>query len=364
MDQDKIKVIESHLSVQTNKLVTLFNSEAIDESISWLAFKKGYDENSNNYEFTLDSGEGTQVKFIFDEIQITATDGIAFKIVVDGIIANNAEMNITNLRRHGFDDYKNGPIKKRMIDPYKIYQNFRFHDKVFGGSDNYYTSIMDNMLKAIGNAFKAVMRVGQKRQDKTGVADHEKVAQLDFRRDINDSIAAIQLVDTGMTEINEVIKDVRDWFCKIDSSYNTNSAMLYKNPYTGKSYVSMKVNVKFYTNVEKFKTAKDPKTDTRFTLFELSYTVNFNNETNECEVSENQWNYEKAYYFDSPVMQLPTELSNSVEMKAKIGQSVPYPERKRSYSKTMVLSYLSKVIDDMRKTQKVHDALLASLALQ
>ena len=270
-------------------------------------------------------------------------------------------MNITNLRRHGFDDYRYGPIKKHMIDPYKIYQNFRFHDKVFSGSEAYFYFLNADALTHIGKAFEAVMRVGQKRQDKTGIAAHEKVAQLDFKRDIQDSIAAIQLVDTGALEVNEIIKDVRDWFYKIDTTYNTNEAKLYKNPYTGKSCVRMKVNVTLYTDNTKFKTEKDPKTDPRFHLFVVNYIATFDTETNECTVAENLWNYEKPYYFDTPTMTLPAGLKNSADLRAKIGQNIPYPERKSTYEKSTVLKYLSMIINDMRNAQHIHDKLMASL---
>lgn len=364
MDQDTLLKIDNRFASETDKLVNLFKNKAIDNSTSWLAFKKGYDESTKGYEITLDSGAGTQVKFIFSDINIaTDTDAIYYRLVVDGVNANNAEMNITNLRRHGFEDYKYGPAKKHMFDPYKIYQNFRFHDKVYNNNEDYIMRLDNNDIKIIGHAFEAVMRVGQKRQDKTGVAAHEKVAQMDFDRDIKDSIAAIQLVDTGMTEINEVIKDVRDWFSKIETQYNSYDAALYKNPYTGKSYVSMKVNVKFYTDNTKFKTTKDPKTDARYHLFGISYTVIFNNESNDCVVSENQWMYEKPYYFDQPGMELPLTLQSSVDLRAKIGFGVPHPDKNNMYQKSTVLKYLGMVINDMLKAQKVHDALLASLAL-
>ena len=358
MELETLNKIVTSIHKDIALIVNSFNSNRIDGSDGWVAFTKEFDESTKRLETTLDSGEGTAVVLLFDDILVNSDGDVTYKFVIDHIDANNAQMNIVNMRRHGFEDYKAGPRIHNIYDERKYYQHWRFFSKVLSDNDSRYTNVGERSGLWL-NAFKLVMSAGKRRQEKTGVAAHERVAQSNFKQNLSECIAAIQLVDTGMERINAQVAEVRDWFKEIKVDYKSNDTKLYENPYTKGANVVMPVEVSFYTDVNKFKTENEPlDCGERYYLFQCTYHVRFDVVTNECEVDNAKWQTHCAYYFSDPAMKIPDELGSSVTIAAHLDRGV-LDTGDKFCSGEQAMNALGVAIKNMLNAQKLHDAMTA-----
>ena len=363
MELETLNKIVTSIHKDIAHIVNRFNRDRMDGSDGWVAFTKEFDESTKRLETTLDSGEGTTVVLLFDDIWLNSDGDVTYKFVIDHIDANNAQMNIVNMRRHGFDDYKAGPRIHNIYDERKYYQHWRFFSKVLSDNDSRYTNVGERSGLWL-NAFRSVMRVGQRRQEKTGVAAHERVAQSNFKQNLSECIAAIQLVDTGMERINAQVAEVRDWFKEIKVDYKSNDTKLYENPYTKGANVIMPVEVSFYTDVNKFKSKKDPlDCGDRYYLFQCTYHVRFDVVTNDCDVDDTKWQTRYAYYFSDPEMKIPDALGNSVTITAHLDKGVMNTGDDFCTGE-QAMNALSIAIKNMLNAQKLHDAMMAGYAAQ
>lgn len=363
MEIETLNKIVTSIHKDVAHIINKFNRDHMDGSNGWVPFFKDFDETTKRFETTLDSGEGTRVVIFFDDIAINSDGDVSYKFVVDQITANNAQMNIVNMRRHGFSDYAAGPNIHHIFDERRVYQHFRFYSKVLDDSNTRFTNIGERSGLWM-QAFKSVMRVGQRRQEKTGVSDHERVAQSNFKQNLSECISAIQLVDTGMERINSEVAKVRDWFKEIKVDYKSDETKLYENPYTKGANVIMPVEVSFFTDVNKLKTVKDPMDcGDRYYLFQCVYNVRFDVVTNDCEVDNTKWQSRYAYYFSDPEMKIPDSLKRSVTLSAHLDKGV-LNTGSDYCTGDEAMAALNVAIQNMLNAQKVHDAMIAGLASQ
>ena len=354
MTDTQIQRINDRLNSQCNTLADALCEWGIDGSSEWIFFTKNYDAANNNFEAIFDSGDGTAITILFDDILVDPDNVVKFRFVVDNIKANNAAMNIVNMRRHGFSDYANSVVLHNITDERKFYLHYRHYGKVL---DYGYIADIDSERRTLHEAFNSVMRVGQRRQEKTGIRNDEKVAQSLFQQQVSECTSIIQLVDSGLERVNKLFENDMEWFKPFETNYSVNDVKLYINPYTNSKVVTMPVKVTIYTNRDKFMTEDQPEGRYFFTY--IRYVVKFDIDTNDCSIVESKWHYQQPYYFETPTMQLPSAAKGAVKLRGDLTNDVKYLSEREDCSYEDVVENVTKLISNMKQIQKVVDAVNA-----
>ena len=367
MDEIELKNVKRHIEARVNEFEQMLNSDCIASSKTWFAFNKGFDETTRSAEATFDSGFGDSIVVNF--VDIDYRDGRTyFKFVIDTIIVNSAKINITNMRRHGFVDYRQGIIDKGITDPYQIYQNCRFHCKMYESLTYVCTNLVDHK-KDIINALNSVIRIGKRNQDKKGVSDTVIVARNARKTSISECATAIHLVDSGMQYINEVINANAEWLTNIETKYQDAYAKLYHDPYNKTAKVYLPVECTIYSNKDKFTTRIDPlkvaatEDHDKYFLFKFTYYATFDINTDEYGVDEEHWTYSKPNYFNYPKMLFPdTVKANAFMLTANLTDGVFSLTSSNPYTtRTDAIDSFKRVISNMQMAQQVRDNILAQL---
>lgn len=367
MDEIELKNVKRHIEARVNEFEHILNDECIAGSKAWFAFNKGFDETTKSAEATFESGFGDSI--VINLVDIEYNDGRTyFKFVIDTIVVDNAKINITNMRRHGFVDYRQGVIDKGITDPYQIYQNSRFHCKMYDSLTFKCTNLADHK-KDIVNALKSVIRIGKRNQLKNGVSDMVIVARNARKTSISECATAIHLVDSGMQYINAIINANADWFANIETKYQDIYAKLYHDPYNKTSKVYLPVECTIYSNKDKFTTRIDPlkvattEAHDKYFLFKFTYFATFDIDTDEYGVDEERWTYNKPYYFSDPKMKFPDDMkTDGFTLTASLTDGVFSLTSSNPYTtRTDALDSFKKVISNMQMAQQVRDNMLATL---
>ena len=96
MELETLNKIVTSIHKDIAHIVNRFNRDRMDGSDGWVAFTKEFDESTKRLETTLDSGEGTTVVLLFDDIWLNSDGDVTYKFVIDHIDANNAQSFLLN----------------------------------------------------------------------------------------------------------------------------------------------------------------------------------------------------------------------------------------------------------------------------
>lgn len=312
----KIEHVNSFVASHNKAIKTVLDDAKIAGSNNWQPFVKGYDEEHNECEVAFCSGRGDTIFFIYwgfkyrvagnDSSEVLAKHGVV------RITANNAKLNIVNMRRHGWCDSDYVAQRNNItLGTAQAYFFFRENGKTpyseageFVGTTN---------VDGFRRGFENVFRVGERKQEKKGFSGAERFNQSQFKEQLASSKQTIELLDDSGSKIREMIAGYEQYFKPITTSIDTSSAKLHENPYTNELIAELEGTCNI--RIDHTKIPLERTDDDRTVLVRLRYKINYNQTTDKIEIGTT--NFSTAYYGFN------VRCKNSVSIDYNVSRVIP-----------------------------------------
>lgn len=292
----EIEKINNYMERMNQQVTHRFNDSKVDGSKTWVAFTAQYDAVNNKIEACYDSGYGSQVRVCYYGF-IEANGHVKAKAAVETVRVNNAIMNITNMRRHGFKDATE-LAERDHIGEKKLYFYYREHAKEYADYDvshALYLSTSDEWACRLRKGLSRAFDVGERRQNKVGVSNADAVAHAEHKQRVDEARNTIELLDDTGSKLIALVKKYGDVFKEPTPKIDNQSVRNYLNPYTLKSFSTMPCTAKIQLNKTKLDYNKSSNYMDSYSVFEVKYNLAYDEDTSIVTVTDLKYSCDYAF---------------------------------------------------------------------
>lgn len=320
--------VTTFIDSMNKKVLYYINSNKIDNTNTWIAFVDKYNEERNSIEVAYDSGEGSLIKVCYYGFK-EDTDIVLAHAAVENIRVNNAIMNITNMRRHGFKDAMDLAERDNITEKGR-YLYFREHAKEWTTSFNegahaYYDASSESWAKRLCTGCERVFNVGEKRQRKVGVSGSDAVLNSQFKQRIEEAKSTVELIDDNAAKLVALGAKFDDVFQSVAVKIDSSNTHAYMNPYTRTAFATMPCVAQFRLNFKKLDYKLSDTYRNSYSVFEVKYKLTYDEATSAITAEDIAYSTDFAYNDIRVVISATEDITMNIRLNDDLSATRLFP---------------------------------------